>query len=748
MSKQNGNTSQKKNTKPVKGAKTKKKKRKIRENPPLAIFLSFIAICFFTVCVMATYVLANAIATVNGELIIDLDEYKANQNQTSFIYAYDKDMNVVELAKLHGEENRIWVDLDDISPHMKNAFIALEDERFYEHGGVDWRRTIGVIVKPSNFGQGGSTITQQLIKNYTKENDVTIIRKFNEILTALNLEKHYKKDTIIEAYLNTLYLGSGCYGVQTASEKYFGKDVSELNAAECAVIASITQAPTKYNPLLNPEDNRDRQLWCLKKMWEEGYLTKSEYEEACDFELVFTNSENYVSDEEDAPENEEEVINSFYVDYVIQCVRDDLMTEKGYSKQQATDAIYYGGLKIYAAVDLEIQSELENVYVNRINFPDLESDDEVDENGDPVLVQSAMTIMDYEGRVVAIVGQAGPKLENRGLNRAANSFRQPGSTIKPISTYAPAIEYDYIHFSSMIKDYAITINGNLWPHNVNQTYGTGGNVTVQYAIQESHNTVPARIISQTLTPQASYDFLANRFHLTQLDPVEDVQLAPLATGALFNGSTTVEMAAAYAPFGNGGMYYYPYSYYKVTNSKGDEIILSNEQPRCERAISEETADIMCELLQTVNTSHYGDAPNVRDFQIMAKTGTTTNNTNRWFCAGTPYYVAAVWVGFDIPETLDVNVNPGGEIFFTVFDEIHEGLDEREFPKSNGTVKKTYCRQTGLIAGPTCSSTGTGWYKMSNLPATCTSCTSSGSEIVDDIIEGVGNEINDFINDVL
>ena len=394
MSKQNGNTSQKKNTKPVKGAKTKKKKRKIRENPPLAIFLSFIAICFFTVCVMATYVLANAIATVNGELIIDLDEYKANQNQTSFIYAYDKDMNVVELAKLHGEENRIWVDLDDISPHMKNAFIALEDERFYEHGGVDWRRTIGVIVKPSNFGQGGSTITQQLIKNYTKENDVTIIRKFNEILTALNLEKHYKKDTIIEAYLNTLYLGSGCYGVQTASEKYFGKDVSELNAAECAVIASITQAPTKYNPLLNPEDNRDRQLWCLKKMWEEGYLTKSEYEEACDFELVFTNSENYVSDEEDAPENEEEVINSFYVDYVIQCVRDDLMTEKGYSKQQATDAIYYGGLKIYAAVDLEIQSELENVYVNRINFPDLESDDEVDENGDPVLVQSAMTFMD------------------------------------------------------------------------------------------------------------------------------------------------------------------------------------------------------------------------------------------------------------------------------------------------------------------------------------------------------------------
>lgn len=736
-----GNTSKKQ-----KKQSDKAKAVRIRDNTPLAIFLAFLTVCFLTVCVMGTYVLANAIITVNGELIIDLEEYKANQNQTSFIYAYDKDMNVVELAKLHGEENRVWVDLDDMSPYMAKAFIALEDVRFQEHSGVDWQRTIGVIVKPSNFGQGGSTITQQLIKNYTKENDVTIVRKFNEILTALNLEKHYKKDTIIEAYLNTLYLGSGCYGVKTASEKYFGKDVSELNAAECAVIASITQAPTKYNPLLNPDKNRNRQLFCLEKMYDEGYLTKAEYEEACDYELIFTNSDKYVSDNDvETPEAEEEVINSFYVDYVIQCVRDDLMVEKGYSKQQATDEIYYGGLKIYAAVDLEVQEALEDVYENRKNFPDLESDDEVDENGDPVLVQSAMTIMDYEGRVVAIVGQAGKKMENRGFNRAANSFRQPGSTIKPISTYAPAIELNYLNFSSMIKDYAITLpSGELWPHNVDQTYGTGGNVTVQYAIQESHNTVPARVISQLLSPQVSYDFLSKNFHLTQLDSTEDVQLAPLATGALYNGSTTVEMAAAYATFGNGGMYYYPYSYYKVTNSKGDEIILSNEQPKAERAISEETADIMCELLQTVNTSHYGSAPNVRKFQIMAKTGTTTNNTNRWFCAGTPYYVAAVWVGFDIPETLNVNINPGGEIFFTVFDKIHKGLDDKEFPKSSGTIQKNYCRKTGLLAGSNCSSTGVGWYKISNLPSTCTTCV-TGNGAVDDIINGVGNEINDLIN---
>lgn len=747
MKKSNGNTSL--NNQNASTAKKKRKKRRIRDNPPLAMFLGFLMVCVLTVCVMGTYVLVNVLTTVNGDLIIDLEEYKANQNQTSFIYAYDKDSNLVELAKLHGEENRVWVDLDDMSPYMTKAFIALEDKRFNEHSGVDWQRTIGVIVKPSNFGQGGSTITQQLIKNYTKEKDVTIVRKFNEILTALNLEKHYKKDTIIEAYLNTLYLGSGCYGVKTASEKYFGKDVSELNAAECAVIASITQAPTKYNPLLNPDNNRKRQLECLEKMYAEEFISKAEYEEACDFQLIFTNSENYVSDEEvENPESEEEQVNSFYVDYVIQCVRDDLMVEKGLSKQQATDEIYYGGLKIYAAVDLEVQATLEDIYVNRKNFPDLESDDEVDENGDPVLVQSAMTIMDYEGRVVALVGQAGEKMENRGFNRAANSFRQPGSTIKPISTYAPAIELNYIHYSSMIKDYAITLNnGKLWPHNVNQTYGSGKNVTVQYAIQESHNTVPARVISQLLTPQVSYDFLDKKFHLTDLDPVEDVQLAPLATGALYNGSTTVEMAAAYATFGNGGMYYYPYSYYKVTNSKGDEIILSNEQPRAERAISEDTADIMCELLQTVNTSYYGSAPNVRKFQIMAKTGTTTNNTNRWFCAGTPYYVAAVWVGFDIPETLDVTVNPGGEICFTVFDEIHEDLDEKEFPKSSGTIEKRYCRRTGLIASSGCSSTGVGWYKINSLPSTCSSC-GSGGDVVDEIIDEVGNEIDDLINDFI
>lgn len=703
----------------------------------LLCFLGLMCIVLLTGFVVASYILFNAISTVNGELLINLDEYKSNQNQTSFIYAYDEEGSIVELARLHGEENRIWVDLDDISPYMEQAFVALEDTRFRTHHGVDWKRTVGVIVKPSNIGQGGSTITQQLIKNLTNENSVTIVRKYNEILHALNLEKHYSKDQIIEAYLNTLYLGSGCYGVKTASEKYFGKDVSELNAAECAAIASITQKPTKNNPLLYPENNRERMLYCLKQMHKNGALTDAEYKEACEYEIIFTNSEKYVPKDDKPVVEEEQKINSFYVDYVIQCVRDDLMKKDNITKQQAIDQIYYGGLKIYAAVDLKVQEELEEVYVNRINFPDLKSD----KDGTPV--QSAMTIMDYEGRVVAIVGQAGEKTENRGLNRAANSYRQPGSTIKPISCYAPAIDLDLYHYSSQVLDKAIAINGKLWPQNVNGTKGSGKNVSIRYAIQQSHNTVPARIINYDLTPETSFEYLKDHFHLSNLNSKEDVQLAPLATGSLYEGATTVEMAAAYATFGNGGLYYYPYSYYKVTNSKGDKIILSNEQPANKRAISEETSDIMCELLQTVDTSYYGKGSNVRDFQIMAKTGTTSNNMDRWFCAGTPYYVAAVWVGFDIPERLHVDVNPCGEIFITVFDRIHKDLPEKEFPKSSGTVKKTYCTASGNIAGSNCSSTSTGWYKIDHVPATCTSCSSaviekpgSGGDIVEDIVSGI------------
>lgn len=737
-----------------KTAKTAKKPKSPKNLTKKAYILwGILATCVLTALVVVTTVLVSAIVYVKGDLVVNLDEYKANQNQTSFVYAYDKSGATVELARLHGEEDRVWVDLDDMSPYLKEAFIALEDTRFMKHHGVDWIRTFGVIVKPKNIGQGGSTITQQLIKNITNNKEVTIVRKYREILMALNLEENYDKDVILEAYLNTLYLGSGCYGVKTASEKYFGKDVSELDAAECACLAVITKAPTKYNPLLNPEENLKRRNHCLKLMYDEGKgcLNEEEYNAATTENLIFTNSPDYVPSDKikdtKTANEDEKVINSFYVDYVIQAVRDDLMEKYGYSKQQATNQIYYGGLKIYTAVDLDVQATLEDVYVNRKSFPDMVS------KKDGSKVQSAMTIMDYQGRIVAMVGQAGAKTQNRGLNRAANSYRQPGSTIKPLATYAPAIDMNIYNYSSMIKDYAIAVNGSLWPHNVDKSLGSGNNVTVKYAIQKSLNTVPARIINYDVGIDNSFNFLRDNFHLSRLDEKEDRTLSPLATGALTNGTTTVEMAAAYATFGNGGLYYKPYAYYKVTNSSGSEIVLSNENPVSQRAISEETSDIMCELLQTVDTSYYGTASNVRKFQIMAKTGTTSSDKDRWFCAGTPYYVAAVWVGFDSPETLNASVNPGGKIFFRVFDDIHKGLDAKQFPKSSGTVEKSFCSRTGKLASSNCGSTQKGWYKITSLPAVCTSCTGSSSsssvvEAASSAVNDIANNINDVINDLI
>lgn len=737
-----------------KTAKTAKKPKSPKNLTKKAYILwGILATCVLTVLVVVTTVLVSAIVYVKGDLVVNLDEYKANQNQTSFVYAYDKSGATVELARLHGEEDRVWVDLDDMSPYLKEAFIALEDTRFMKHHGVDWIRTFGVIIKPKNIGQGGSTITQQLIKNITNNKEVTIVRKYREILMALNLEENYNKDVILEAYLNTLYLGSGCYGVKTASEKYFGKDVSELDAAECACLAVITKAPTKYNPLLNPEENLKRRNHCLKLMYDEGKgcLNEEEYNAATTENLIFTNSPDYVPSDKikdtKTANEEEKVINSFYVDYVIQAVRDDLMEKYGYSKQQATNQIYYGGLKIYTAVDLDVQATLEDVYVNRKSFPDMVS------KKDGSKVQSAMTIMDYQGRIVAMVGQAGAKTQNRGLNRAANSYRQPGSTIKPLATYAPAIDMNIYNYSSMIKDYAIAVNGSLWPHNVDKSLGSGNNVTVKYAIQKSLNTVPARIINYDVGIDNSFNFLRDNFHLSRLDEKEDRTLSPLATGALTNGTTTVEMAAAYATFGNGGLYYKPYAYYKVTNSSGSEIVLSNENPSSQRAISEETSDIMCELLQTVDTSYYGTASNVRKFQIMAKTGTTSSDKDRWFCAGTPYYVAAVWVGFDSPETLNASVNPGGKIFFRVFDDIHKGLDAKQFPKSSGTVEKSFCSRTGKLASSNCGSTQKGWYKITSLPAVCTSCSASSSsssviEAASSAVNDIANNINDVINGLI
>ena len=676
---------------------------------PLRILLGFVLVVAVVFIVCFSVIAIYGYSFVHGDPVFNLTEEKYSQNQTSFIYGYDSDGNQVELTRLHGEENRIWVDLDDMSPHLKDAFIAIEDQRFEKHHGVDWIRTIGVIVKPSNSGQGGSTITQQLIKNLTDEKDVTIVRKFNEILSALNLERNYSKDEIIEAYLNTIYLSEGCYGVKTAAETYFGKDVSDLNIAECASIAAITQFPGKYDPLRKPENNRQRQLRILEEMLSQGFITQEEYDEAVAYEMVFTNSENYqgsqVSDSESG--SNENKIDSYYVDYVVKTVLEDLQ-KMGYTERKAKSLLYGGGLKIYTAVDFDVQNALEDVYENYKRMPD-------------ETVQGAMVVMNYEGRVLGLVGGTGEYSGSLELNRAFQSYRQPGSSIKPLSVYGPAFEKSLnddsvdIYWSTLIDDRPLKeVDGKMWPTNEGGGY-SGAKTTIQKGIANSLNTISARTLDMIGVDYA-YDYITNRFHISSLSAA-DCDYAPLATGSLTEGVSVLEMTAAYAAFGNGGAYYQPYCYYKIEDSQGNVLIETDAASTKEQALTESTGWLMNKILQTVMTSGTGRSYKISGVECFGKTGTTTDSKDRWFVGGTPEYVAAVWYGYDMPKEIvyRLSSNPAGTIWETVMNEIYDvkGKDVTEFPEYDGIVQKSYDSSNGLLTNY--SSGNTGWYDVNNLP---------------------------------
>lgn len=695
----------------AKSAPKKKKspKSKAPASLPLRILLGFVLVVAVVFIVCFSVISIYGYSFVHGDPVFNLTEEKYSQNQTSFIYGYDSEGNEVELTRLHGEENRIWVDLENMSPHMKDAFIAIEDERFMKHHGVDWIRTIGVIVKPSNHGQGGSTITQQLIKNLTDEKDVTIERKFNEILSALNLEKNYSKDEIIEAYLNTIYLSEGCYGVKTAAETYFGKDVADLNIAECASIAAITQYPSRFDPLRHPDNNRDRQLTILDRMLKQGFITQEEYDEAVAYEMVFTNSENYqgsqVSDSNSG--SNENKIDSYYVDYVIKTVQDDLQ-KMGYTERKARSLLYGGGLKIYTAMDPDVQAALEDVYENYRRMPD-------------ETVQGAMVVMNYEGRVLGLVGGTGEYSGSLELNRAFQSRRQPGSSIKPLSIYAPAFEKSLnddsvdIYWSTLIEDRPLMeVDGRMWPTNEGGGY-SGRRVTIQYGIANSLNTVAARTLDMIGVDYA-YDFLQNRFHISSLSAA-DCDFAPMATGSFTEGVTVLDMTAAYAAMGNGGVYYQPYCYYKIEDSQGNVLIETDASKNKEQVLSESTGWLMNKILQTVMTSGTGRNYKISGVECFGKTGTTTDSKDRWFVGGTPEYVAAVWYGYDMPKEIvyRLSSNPSGTIWETVMNNIYDakGKNVTEFPEYDGIVQRSYDSSTGLLTSY--SSGNTGWYDVNNLP---------------------------------
>lgn len=704
-----------------KGGKGKKGPKSVKQKPAaLRVLGEFFRVVLAVLMVvgMVGLVCASVIAIygytfVQGDKVFDLDKEKYSQNQTSFIYAYDENDDLVEITRLHGEENRIWLDLDDMNQNLQYAFISCEDKRFEEHHGVDWQRVFGVIIRPQNVGQGGSTITQQLIKNLTDENDVTFVRKFNEILSALNLEKHYSKDQIIEAYLNTIYLSHGCYGVKTAAETYFGKEAKNLNIAECACLAAITKAPTRYDPLLNPDqvnpaNNKSRRNWIIDEMYANGFITYEECEEAKKYEMVYTNSENYQGSqiESETQVAEETTINSYYTDYVIDEVISDLQ-KMGYSAKKSKDMIYGGGLKIYTAVDFEIQDAIDEVYENYVKMPD-------------ETVQGACVIMDYHGRILGMSGGTGEKTANRTFNRAWQAKRQPGSTIKPVAVYAPALEKSLndkntdIYWSTPVKDAPLMeVGGKMWPTNYDGGY-SGSSVSIQRAIAESMNTVSARVVDM-IGPSYGYDFMINRFHITTLD-VFDEDYAPMATGSLTNGVSVMEMTAAYQTFGNGGYYYEPYAYYKIEDSQGNVIIQKSPEDTREVALSPNTAGVMNKLLQTVSNEGTGRQFKLSGVENFAKTGTTTDNKDRWVIAGTPEYLCGVWYGYDQPKKIRYSLsnNPAGVIWKEVMQNVYDvkPKDVKEFEIPDGVVHREYSPSNGKL----CKGSGVyGWFDENNLP---------------------------------
>ncbi|MCQ2479321.1 MAG: hypothetical protein MJ120_01675, partial [Clostridia bacterium] len=402
----------------------------------------------------------------------------------------------------------------------------------------------------------------------------------------------------------------------------------------------------------------------------------------------------------------------YYVDFVINQVISDLMETQNCSRIEASNIIYGGGLQIYTAVDLGVQEILEDVYVNRTGFIDRKSS------------QSAMTIMDYQGRVVGIIGGAGVKEGARSLNRATDSPRPPGSSIKPLSAYAPAMDEGEIFWSSMILDKSCkTVNGQEWPKNYNGDYGSGANISVQVALARSLNTIPARIIQNTLGQQKSYSYLTDKLHISTLHADKgDNGVERLAIGAFSYGVTSLELTAAYCSLGNGGKYYKPYSYYKVLDASG-EIVLDNTHNQGEQVFSAGTADVMREMMKTVTTSSIGTGYGyaVNGFETFAKTGTTDDYKDKWFAGGTSHYFAAVWYGYDQPAQIHCasNVNPAGEIFKVVMNRVHSNLSRKDMEKHSEVSQKYYCPYCGKLVSYTSGSAYLGWFDPDNLPGYCT-----------------------------
>ncbi len=653
-------------------------------------------------------------------------------DQTSFIYYIDSEQNIQLQQKIYTSIDRIWVPYEELPEDLIHAAVAIEDKRFFQHQGVDWVTTVKACLNMfmgSRSTFGGSTITQQLIKNLSEDDDVTVRRKVQEIFRALKFEEKYRKEVIMEWYLNTIYLGENCYGVQSAARNYFGKDAKDLTTAECASLIGITNNPSLYDPYISLTRNRSRQEIILAEMRNQGYISEPEYQVAMAQQMVFTTvalsdelytcptcgfigsreTYDYDSDEEiytcpacdtvmDIGPAESQDYYTYMEDTVIRDVCDDLMRQYGYTEEVAMQLVKTGGFSIYCTIDQGIQALVDSVYQNLENIPTTKSAQQL---------QSAIVVIDNRtGDVVAMAGGVGPKETYLGLNRADQSKLQPGSTIKPISVYGPALELGIISPATPIFDGPMDVQEQ-YPQNFDRVYS--GSTIIQDGVSQSMNTVACKVLRE-IGVEYSFDFARNKFNLTTLvesvtingSEKSDIDIAPLAMGAPTYGVTVRDLTAAYATYANNGVWRECRTYTKVLDADGNVVLDNTQDSR--QLLSEKTVDYMnsmlCYAVQS-GTSYYARIPGMT---VAGKTGTTSGDRDRWFAGYTGHYTAVVWCGYDQPETIYLtgnSTNPAARLWKAVMEPLHEGLEDKALFNSSKMYHVSICTESGLLATDIC-----------------------------------------------
>lgn len=713
-----------------KKSKNGKKGKKVRKHPKLMLALKIFIIIFLLLCVIGAGVIAAIFFGVFGDdFEITKEELKIGASNSKIV---DKDGNVI--ADLSGDEKRKVITLNEMASYLPKAYVAIEDERFYSHNGVDFKRTGGAIIN-TVFGKssyGGSTITQQLVKNITKDDESSglegIMRKVKEWAKAYQVERMISKDQILELYLNILYVGGegNLHGVELGSQYYFNKSAKDLDLAECSFLAGINSSPNYYNPykLYNENDTEEKRaerikskcLTVLSKMKELGYVTNDEEYNAAvaKVEAGLTFTKGIAATQASSY--------SYHTDALIEQVINQVMEEKGVSREIARNYVYSSGLTIYSTVDTNIQTRVE-AETKETKYVKSGREKNTDGSLKNEHTQAAMVIIDHKtGNVLGVSGGLGEK-SGANLNRGTQSVRQPGSSIKPIAVISPAIQEKVITAATVYDDVQTQFDGNYKPKDDGNKYR--GLINIRDIIAYSQN-VPEVKIMKELTPGKSIDYLRN-FGITSLKKAEEVkdskdpnahdEYLSLAVGGANDGISPLEMAAAYAAIANNGEYITPTFYSKVVDANGNTVLTPNQERK--RVISEQNAYIVKTILQEPVKKGTATYCAISGMDVAAKTGTTDGSKDRWLCGFTPYYAAACWFGYDQPEEVyGFGTNPAGQIWDNVMTDIHKGLASATFTKPDGIVKATVCRTTGCLAASGCTSTYEEIFTSDNMPSKC------------------------------